>query len=749
MSRRHAFNRRSIWLALCVLHFSVQSLSAAEPPVRFTTDILPILTRHGCNSGGCHGKATGQNGFLLSLFGFDPIADYKSLVREAGGRRILSGNSGESLLLLKGAAHVPHGGGRRLEADSPAFKTLARWIDEGAVGPLPDDPTVERLVVEPAEAVLAKNSQRQLRVAAHLSNGEVRDVTHFTVFASNDADIAECDRAGLVATKERGGLFAVTIQYGDRIGAFHGTIPFHASNESVTAGQDVDFAKLERQLAGSSIDRHLLTQWKRLGIQPSPEIDDAAFIRRATLDICGLLPTTVEVNAYVAETSAGKRTALIDRLLDRPEYADHFTTKWAAILRNRGSGYSTSRQREGTALFTGWIRDSLASNKPYDRFVSEILTATGSQEENPPTVWYRQVRTTQDYVESMAQAFLGVRIQCAQCHHHPAERWSQADYFSLAAVFARVGRKGGFADAEVPTNEVIFVKHEGAVTHPRTGALMKPRPLGGPDFEIGPFDDPRLSLARWMTTPENPFFARTLVNRMWGHFLGRGLIHPIDDARSTNPPSNPALLDELSHGFVNSRFDVKQLIRTICSSYAYRLDSIPNASNRDDTQSFARFYPRRLAAEVLLDSMSEVLEVSTEFPSPVGAFPTGTRATQLPDENVAVNFLDVFGRPARESACECERTDAPALGQALELVNSVEIQRKLTAANSFPTKLAMNNSSAADNVREIFERLFARPPREVEQRAALEFLASQPDRTEATRSLVWSLLATNEFLFNH
>ncbi|MDA1230992.1 MAG: DUF1553 domain-containing protein, partial [Planctomycetota bacterium] len=349
------------------------------------------------------------------------------------------------------------------------------------------------------------------------------------------------------------------------------------------------------------------------------------------------------------------------------------------------------------------------------------------------------------YVESVAQAFLGVRVQCAQCHHHPTERWSQSDYYGLAAVFSRVGRKGGFADAEVPTNEIIFLKEPSDVLHPRTGEVLMPQPLGGPAFSLGAHDDPRVSLAQWMTSADNPFFARTMVNRMWAHFLGRGIVHPIDDARSTNPPSNPELLDALAQDFITSGFDVKHLIRMITNSYAYRLESAPHSGNAGDTQTFARFYPRRISAEVLLDGISQVLDVPTDF---VGV-PAGTRAIDLPDENIVSHFLDVFGRPARMTACECERVDAPALTQTLELVNSKEIQRKLTEKSGYAEQLATSDKPYEVLADEIFLRAFARHPRPEELRAATDFLATQNDRSEACRSLLWSLLATNEFLFNH
>ena len=707
--------------------------------VAFATDVVPILTKLGCNSGGCHGKSTGQNGFKLSLLGFVPSYDHESMVKEARGRRVFAGDPDSSLLLQKAIGRVPHGGGRRLGTDSPDYQVLADWIRQGAAPPRSDDPILVQLTMTPSRGVLAVNTNEQLKLEALFSNGVRRDVTRQALYLSNEPEIGAVDGSGRVNIGEQGGLFAVLARFGGQMAVFQGTVPFGESTEPEKLPEDA-----------SPVDRLLVDGWARLGVQPSVEVDDSTLIRRLCLDICGTLPTVEEVRTFQADQRPGRRERLINRLLDRPEYAAFFAMKWADILRNRGKGYSTSKQRPGTALFAGWIRDSLATNKPYDQFVAEILTATGSQRENPPTVWYRQVRTSVDYVESVAQAFLGVRIQCAQCHHHPFERWSQADYYGLAAVFSRVGRRGGFADAEVPTNERIYVRSQGEVHHPRTGQLVVPRPLGGPDLSLSPFDDPRQRFARWLSRPDNPFFARTMVNRMWGHFLGRGLVHPIDDARSSNPPSNPELLNWLTSDFVASGYDLRQLIIRIAGSRAYRLSSQPNESNRLDTQSYARFYPRRLKAEVLLDAYSQVLDVPTVFPGDRGGkFPAGTRAIELPDENVSVHFLDVFGRPDRRSACECERTDDPALAQALELVSSKEIQRKLSEKTGYALRLGANKKSHSENIAELFVRVFSRRPLEKEAAAALEYLESESDRKAAYQSLLWALLATNEFLFIH
>ena len=732
----------------------IDRAAASPSAVYFGTEVVPILTKLGCNGGGCHGKATGQNGFRLSLFGFEPEFDYEAIVKESRGRRLSLAAPDQSLLLAKATATMPHGGGRRLAVDSHDYQILRQWISQGAPAPSEDDPHLVRVEITPHQQIMHSESSLQLHVTGAFSDGTSRDVTLQAIYQSNEVGIATVTNSGLVQTSLQHGLFSVMARFGEQLATFHAAVPF-ASEPTQLAAINAELDKIKAQLLrdaesprewnNNSVDSHLFNQWRQLGIVPSAVADDATFLRRVTLDIIGTLPSDSEVTEYLTAPRSDKRQALINRLLERPEYASYFALKWADVLQNRGAGYSTSKQRAGTTLFAEWIRDSLEANKPYDQFVSEILTATGSQNENPPAIWYRTVRKPGEYVESVAQAFLGVRVQCAQCHHHPTERWSQSDYYGLAAVFSRVGRKGGFADAEVPTDEMIFLKESAVVLHPRTGKILKPQPLGGNEFSLGLHDDPRVSLARWMSAGDNPFFARTMVNRMWAHFMGRGIVHPIDDARSTNPPSNPELLDGLAQDFISSGYDLKQLIRVIANSYAYRLESAPHAGNVGDTQTFARFYPRRMPAEVLLDGISQVLDVPTNFDS----VPPGTRAIELPDENVAANFLDVFGRPLRMSACECERVDAPALTQALELVNSSEIQRKLTEKTGYAEQLAISDKSPEILAREIFLRVFARHPRPEELNAATLFFAAEPDRGEACRSLLWSLLATNEFLFNH
>lgn len=718
------------------------------PPVRFDTEVMPVLTKLGCNGGGCHGKATGQNGFKLSLLGFEPDSDHETLVQETRGRRLLIQAPDHSLLLRKGTAKVPHGGGRRLDESGDDYRILRDWIAQGAQPAWEGAPTVARISVTPGQRILATNSQQQLLVTAHFSDGTSADVTRQAVYEANEPDLAAVSPTGCVTTNHHRGLVAVMARFGEMIATFHAAIPFPADSAD-NAQIQRQLAELEPQLQHNLCDPYLLQQWQRLGIVPSNVADDATYLRRAMVDICGTLPTEREVQSFRADTRPDKHARLVDELLERPEYSTFFAMKWASILRNRGAGLGSGWQRTETALFKDWVRDALQANLSYDQFVSEILTASGSQVDSPTTVWYRTVRKGPEYVESVAQAFLGVRIQCAQCHHHPADRWSQADYYGLSAAFARVGRKGGFADGEVPTKEIIFLKDEATVRHPRTGEILPPKALGGNVLSVERHVDPRRELAQWMTRSDNPFFARAMVNRMWAHFLGRGLVHPVDDARSTNPPTNPLLLDALAADFVASGYDMKHLIRVITGSYAYRLESMPRGNNAEDTQSYARFYPRRMAAEILLDGISQILDVPTEFPNGADRFPVGTRAIDLPDQNVAATFLDVFGRNSSGSSCQCEGGDLPGLGQALELVNSQEIQRKLTCDGGYAHQLAVGEIPNAIAVQEMFVRVFARLPTDDEQQMATEFMDSATDRREAYRALLWSLFATNEFLFNH
>jgi hypothetical protein len=705
----------------------------AGRPINFANQIVPIFTKLGCNSGGCHGKATGQNGFKLSLLGFEPAFDYDSLVKEARGRRLFPAAPEQSLLLLKGTARLPHGGGRRLEPGSHEHRLIARWIAGGMPVGKPDDPTVARIEVYPATRVMTRANRQQILVTAHYSDGSTEDVTRWAQYQSNDQEVAAVAEGGQVETREHSGQVAIMARYQGQVAVFQATVPL-----GLPIGQYPEFPEQ------NFIDALAMKQWKALGLVPSDRCTDAEFIRRASLDVIATLPTPAEVKSFVANTDPAKRAKLVDRLLDRPEYASFFAVKWADVLRNKREGLPFYKR--GTFRFYDWIRESLAQNTPYDQFVRSILAAIGTPETTPPVMWYRRIRATDAFVDDTAQVFLGLRLQCAKCHHHPFEKWSQDDYYGFAAFFARVGRKPSLASQRGGRmDEVIFTARAGAVNHPKTGKAMQPKGLGDQVVTVPPTVDPREKLVDWMADPKNPFFARAVVNRYWAHFFSRGIVEPMDDMRLTNPPSNPELLDALASDFVANGYDLKHLIRTICGSRVYGLSSIPNEYNTKDKQSFARHYPKRMSAEILLDAIAQV----TAVPTPFRDLPAGTRAIELPDESVDSAFLDVFGRPKRETPCECERVTDASLGQSLMLLNSNEIQTKLNAPVGRAAALAIDPRPDLEKVDELFWSAFGRAPTSGEQASALAHIAARPDKKrEAYEDIVWALVNAKEFQFN-
>ncbi|MDR3636629.1 MAG: DUF1549 domain-containing protein, partial [Isosphaeraceae bacterium] len=625
---------------------------AAGLPVHFANQVVPIFTKLGCNSGGCHGKASGQNGFRLSLLGFEPSLDYETLVREGRGRRLFPAAPDQSLLLLKGTAKMPHGGGRRLEPASHEYRLIARWIAAGMPLGKATDPTVARIEVYPNTRVLARGTSQQVVVTAHYTDGSKEDVTRWAQYQSNDPEVAAVADGGLVETRTLSGQAAIMARYQGQVAVFRATVPL-----------GLPIAAYPEFPTDNLVDAATLKQWKALGIVPSELCTDAEFIRRVSLDVLGTLPKPEEVKTFVADPDPKKREKLVDGLLERPEYASFFAVKWADVLRNKREG--NAMYQRGTFSFYDWIRESLARNVPYDKFVRSILAASGTPQTAPPVQWYRRIRATDAFVDDTAQVFLGMRLQCAKCHHHPFEKWSQDDYYGFAAFFARVGRKPSTqAQRAGRDDEVIFTARTGAVSHPKTGQVMTPKGLGGDVVTVAATTDPRQKLVDWMADPKNPFFAKAVVNRYWAHFFGRGIAEPLDDLRLTNPPANPELLDSLSADFVKSGYDLKHLIRTVCASRTYGLSSVPNEYNAKDKQSFARHYPKRMGAEVLLDAIAEV----TGVPTPFGGLPAGTRAIELPDESVISSFLDTFGRPKRDTSCECERVTDASLGQSLMLL---------------------------------------------------------------------------------
>lgn len=698
-----------------------------EPRIRFSDQVVPILTKYGCNSGGCHGKSGGQNGFRLSLFGFQPDDDYRYLVDGTRGRRVFPAAAERSLLLQKASGTVPHGGGARIAVDSAPYRILKKWIAQDLPPSQVDDPHIVEIRVTPKERELAPNQSQQLAVSAYYSDGSVVDVTRVAHFESNDTELAEVNERGLVVIGKQTGRAAILARFQTHLDLFYATVPLGKEIETTFPHTN-------------PIDSLAFANLKQLGLPPSLACDDATFLRRATIDLAGRLPTLAELESFRHDGSADKRIQLIDRLLDSPDYADYFANKWSAILRNRRG--STDERKGLTYAFHQWIRASLLENKPYDQFVRELLTASGHVHDAPAVAWYHEVRGMEAQTEDMAQLFLGLRIQCARCHHHPQEKWSQHDYYGLAAFFSRLGEKPS-ADRR-GLMHIVHQVGKATVRHPVSGLEISPTPLGGAAVSLPDDRDPRHALVDWMTAPDNRFFARALVNRYWKHFFGFGLVHPEDDMRVSNPPSNPQLLDGLAEYFIQQRYDLKALIRLICTSHVYGLTSEPNPDNRMDQKNLSRFAPRRLPAEVLLDAINQVTETTTTF----AGVPSGYRAVQLPDMAFPSDFLSMFGRPEASSACECERSSDVNLAQTLQLVNSTQLQEKLGQGRA--ARLHQQTVPHDQRVRELYAVALSRDPTAAETAAAVTYLNENASRgKEAYEDLVWALVNTKEFLFNH
>lgn len=700
-------------------------------PTDFTNDVAPIFTRLGCNGGGCHGKTTGRGGFRLSLFGFTPRFDYETITREERGRRVFPAAADRSLLLQKPLNAIPHGGGRRLSADQPEYKRLRRWIAGNMPWGESNAPRIERLELFPTSRVMRFDQRQRLVATAVYSNGSRRDVTRLVSLRTHAPAIAEVDSAtATVVTKKRVGETAIVAQYQGQAAIFTVTIP-------LTDPQ----APRPELAVRNVVDRHVLSKLRALRIPPSNRATDSVFLRRASIQLGGRLPTLAETKAFLNDERPEKYDELIDRLVAADGFADVMAQKWSALLRNKRRGQA--KRIPGTKAFHGWIRESFRKNIPFDRFVRGVLTATESVKENPPAQWYAEVRYLDRYVDDTAQVFLGLRIGCARCHHHPFENFSQDDYYGLAAFFGRVGRTKGTGGLERAANESIYVKSTGDVKHPVTGQVVQPRGLGGPALDIPPCEDPRGRLVDWMTAPENPYFARAFANRMWAHFFGRGLVDPRDDMRVTNPASNPELLDALAKEFIEHRFDVRHLARLICKSETYRVSSLPNRYNVDDTLAHSRFLPQRVPAEILLDSIDTVTGVATTYKG----LPAGTRALQLPDEDYSNAFLKMYGRPDRMSACECERESKPTLRQSMYLMNDPFILKKIESKTGFAARLAKDKRPLERRIDDLFLTALSRHPTSVERERALGYIADEADDKDAFEDLVWALIHTKEFLY--
>jgi hypothetical protein len=697
----------------------------------------------------CHGKATGQNGFKLSLFGFEPEEDYDFLVVSGRARRVMPTAPDSSLLLMKGAAVIPHGGGKRLEKGRGSYEVIADWMRQGMPSDLEDGARVVRLEVMPAERVASPDATQQLSVAAHFNDGSVRDVTHLTGFESNEKGLAEVDERGIVRMLGRPGTVAVMARYGDKMGVFRVTVP---------RGPKLDLAKFPK--ARNFVDEGVFSVMREAGVEPSPICDDATFVRRVTLDLTGRLPSEAEVAEFLSVPEGERREKWVDRLLEGPGYADHFAGQWASLLRNRRSldPFRDDSLMHGTFSFHRWLRGELFGDRPFDGIVRALLTARGGVAEVPAAAWYRQLRDLPSQIEDTAQLFMGVRMQCAQCHHHPYEQWSQRDYWALGAFFTQLQRK----PAERLGEEILVTKRMAPVaTHKRTGEAVPPSVPGGAALQIAPDEDARVALAGWMTAPENPFFAKALVNRYWKHFFNRGLVEPEDDLRETNPATHPELLEALAADFVKGGFRLKRLCRTLVLSAAYQLSSDPVEGNAGADQYFARYFGRRLPAEVMSDAINRVCG----YPQRFQAQPEGTLATQLPDSwYTRDQFFDLFGRPAAASACACERSSEASLSQSLHFLNSDDMRARIAHPQGFAAVASKGKVGVEASVRSLYVRALAREPKEAEVELARSYVERKVAAVGATGSdagakeaagkaawedVVWSLLNTKEFLFNH
>jgi hypothetical protein len=719
--------------------FSVVNPSSAETGRSFRNHVLPVLTKAGCNSGACHGASAGKGGLKLSLRGYDAEADHAALTRQALGRRVVKTEPGRSLMLLKPTGQVSHGGGVRFEKDSVEYEIVAGWIADGAPPPRDSDTALKSLEVTPAEATLKAGETRSIQVRAHFADGRVEDVTRWAKYGSSDVGVAAVDDAGLVRVQGSGEA-AITVWYLSRVAFTRVTSPVPDPPPA---------ERFSRATRHNRIDEIVLQKLEALGIPPAGPASDAEFLRRASLDATGTLPTPAEVERFLADTDPKKRERLVDSLLARPEFVDYWSYKWSDLL------LVSSRKLPKRAMiaFSGWIRDAVATNKPWDRFAREILTATGSTLDNGAGNYFVLHTDAISLTETTSQTFLGMSLTCARCHNHPLEKWTQNDYYRMANLFGRVKLKNGERAGEV----LVLAANTGNVNHPKNGRPLPPRPLEGEELAVDAPGDRRLRLAEWVTAPDNPYFARAIVNRVWRNFMGRGLVEAEDDLRLTNPPSNEALLQWLAQEFVAGGFDVRRLIRTIMTSATYQRSAQTEPANAADTRYYSHFVVRRLPAEVMLDAIAAVTGVPTEFPG----YPKGTRALELPDSQVASYFLTAFGRPQRVQTCSCERQEEPSLVQALHLSNGDTINARLRASGGRIDRWLAERLSDEEVLRQVTLASLARLPTAAERARVLPVLAEAPlpadpadadnlkARRQAIEDLLWATLTSKEFLFNH
>jgi hypothetical protein len=708
-------------------------LPAATGPDRLTfeLDVMPILTAAGCNSGACHGKQRGQNGFQLSLLGFDPNFDFDAIVQQSRGRRVFPAAPEHSLLLQKAAAHVPHGGGQRLNPNDPQYATIRQWIETGMPRSGPEDPQLVSISLDPPEQFLEAGDRLSLRVTATYSNGTQREVTRDTAFQSNEPALVSVDKAGMVSAGQLAGEATIMARYMNNITTWSTAIPL--------AGQ-VDMTQYDQLPRRNFIDDLVWNKLRQLRIIPSPGCSDATYLRRAHLDLIGRLPTADEVRRFLADQGSDKRARLIDQLLERPEYADFWANKWADLL--RPNPYRVGIK--ATLSLDTWLRDAFRENRPYDEFVRELVTAQGSTWRNGAVTVFRDRREPDEIATLVSQLFLGIRLECAKCHHHPFEVWGQNDFYGLASYFARIGRKGtGLSPPISGGEEIIFTAESGTVQHPLSGAAVAPKPLFGTAREISTNDDPRTVLAEWMLLDEQGYFAKVAVNRVWAELMGRGIVDPVDDLRATNPPSNAPLLEALADHFRKVKFDLKELIRTIANSHVYQLDSLPGPRNVADTRNFSRHYRQRLRAEILLDAVGDV----TGLPETFAAMPADARATQLWTHRIDSLFLDAFGRPDPNQDPPCERTLDSTVAQTLHLMNAPRLHEKVVSDSATSAIWAKSEMTPHQIVEQLYLSIYSRYPTAEEYSATVPLFDVAAARRQTTEDLMWALFNSPEFLF--
>lgn len=699
------------------------SRSAETLPLSFEKDIVPILTRSGCNTGSCHGAARGKDGFMISLFGYDPNGDYHRVTREIGMRRINLAVPNESLLLTKAVGQVPHSGGKLFGQDSVYYAMILEWLRAGALADAEAPPKVTSLDIFPPQAVIeGKDSTQRFIAVAHYDDGTTRDVTNLSAFMTNNETSAAIDQDGLVTAGARGEAFVM------------------ARFETKTEGRQVlvlptDLQYEAPEITGNYIDQLVGKKLNQLRILPSGLCTDEEFLRRVTIDITGQLPTEEEYNEFMADQADDKRSALIERLLGRKEFSEIWAMKFAQLLMIKSSNQVSYKS---AFLYNQWLTDKFAKNVPVDQMVRELLGSTGGTFSNPATNYYQIERDTLKRAENVAQVFMGIRTQCAQCHNHPLDRWTMDDYYGFAAFFCQTGTK----NAEDYREQIIYDRRSGEVKHPVSGQTMVPQFLGGEPVDTKG-QDRRVVMAEWLTSPENPYFSTSIANRVWAHFMGVGTVDPVDDIRVSNPPTNPELFQELGNKLAEYNFDFRQLVRDICNSQAYQRSASPNESNRTDTRNYAYAVVRRIPAEMMLDCVSQVTNTNEKF----RGLPLGARAVQIADGKTSTYFLDTFGRAPRDTVCDCEASTDPSLSQALHLLNGSSTNGKITQGKVVTDLL--EGSTPEQALDRLYVRCLSRYPTEAERAELLAAVNASPSPKEGLEDIFWAILNSREFVFNH